>query len=499
MNSAECFKKLSDLICEVTEMRSISNLLHWDQNTYMPIQGAKGRGRQVATLGKITHEKFTSVEIGKLLEQLEGYENQIPYHSFESSFLRLVRREFQLATQVPAKFISEMLNHFSACYNTWIKARAENNFKLIQSMLEKSIEFSIQYADFFPHKHISDPLIAEFDYGFSAASVQEIFTKLRVELLPFVKEVLNQEQENHDFLNKKYPKDLQKEIVERILKEIGYDMSRGRVDVTYHPFMLSLSHGDVRITTRYDEDNFTDSLLSTIHEAGHAFYELGNAESLDGSILFGGTSAGIHESQSRLWENMVGRSFSFWEFFYPTLQKTFSDQLNNVSVQQFYAGINKVTPSLIRTEADELTYNLHVMIRCDLETQMLEGNLKVKDLPEAWNARYLSDLGIKVTNDVNGCLQDVHWFSGLVGGSFQGYTLGNIMSAQFYDAAHAALPNLKSEMKAGNFVNLKNWLTENIHCHGKKFTGLEVLKMATKSELNIANYMNYLKKKFPIK
>ncbi|BBH53350.1 carboxypeptidase M32 [Fluviispira sanaruensis] len=499
MTQHEKFKILSEKFAEITDLRAASSVLYWDQNTYMPPQGAEARGRQMATLSKVAHEKVTNAQIEKLFSDLEGYEKDLPYESHDASFLRLARREYELATKVPADFIAKMVQHFSVSYEAWIRAKGESNFKLIEPFLEKSVDLSLQYSEFFPHKHILDPLIAEQDYGFTAESITNIFSELRSELVPFAKDIISTKKTDFEFLNKKYPKKNQQLFVEKILTEIGYDFSRGRLDLTHHPFMISFALGDIRITNRYDENNFNDSVFGAIHELGHAFYELGNAKELDGNILFGGTSAGVHESQSRLWENMVGRSIDFWQYFYKDFQMLFPEQLKNVSLKTFYAGINNVTPSLIRTESDEVTYNLHVMIRFNLEKQLLEGKLKVKELPEAWNACYLSDLGVKVPDDSHGCLQDVHWYAGLVGGSFQGYTLGNLMSAQFFDAASADLPNLNNDIKNGDFTQLQKWLIENIYCHGKKFTGPEVLKKATKKDLNIANYMNYLKRKFPIK
>lgn len=499
MNHAQNFAKLNKLISEVENLRGASAVLSWDQNTYMPQNGVTGRGRQLATLGKIAHEKLTNPEVGKLLDCLQGYEEEIPYSSFEASFLRCVRRDYHKSIKVPSEFILEMLAHQSLCYDVWVKAKEENNFKLVQPYLEKTLEYSKKYADFFQYKHIADPLIEDSDFGFTAEKIQDVFSRLQKELVPFVKEVLKYPAVDDSCIKQHFPISLQEQFSKKIIEKLGYDFTRGRLDTTHHPFMISFSHGDVRITTRYQEKYLTESLFSTIHETGHAFYELGNDISLDGSPLFGGTSSGVHESQSRLWENIVGRSFSFWEYFYPKLQSFFPEQLHSVSLKEFYSAINKVSTSLIRTDADELTYNLHVMIRFNLELEMLEGKLKVKDLPEAWNACYLNDLGVVVPNDSMGCMQDVHWYGGFIGGQFQGYTLGNIMSAQFYESAEQSIPNLATEIKEGTFVNLKNWLEQNLHKYGKKFTGLEVLKMATQKDLTIDPYVNYLKKKFPIK
>ncbi len=499
MNHAQNFAKLNELMSEVENLNNASAILSWDQNTYMPQNGCVGRGRQLATLGKIAHEKLTNPEVGKLLDNLQKYEEEIPYSSFEASFLRCVRRNYDKSLKVPSEFISEMLSHQSKCYDVWVKAKEENNFKLVQPYLEKTLDYSKKYADFFQYNHIADPLIEDSDFGFSTEKLQNIFSMLQNELLPFVKDVLKNPIADDSCIRQNFPIPFQQQFSKSVIEKLGYDFTRGRLDTTHHPFMTSFSHGDVRITTRYQEKYLAESIFSTIHETGHAFYELGNDISLDGTPLFGGTSSGVHESQSRLWENIVGRSFDFWEYFYPKLQSFFPDQLRSVSLNNFYCAINKVSASLIRTDADELTYNLHVIIRFNLELEMLEGKLKVKDLPEAWNSRYLNDLGVVVPNDAEGCMQDVHWYGSLIGGQFQGYTLGNIMSAQFYESAEIAIPNLSAEIKEGNFASLKGWLGQNLHKYGKKFTGLEVLKMATKKDLTIDPYMAYLRKKFPIK
>lgn len=492
----ESFQKLNKILAEVQDLKNASAVLNWDLSTYMPPAGANMRGRQIATLGKLAHEKFTCNEVKSLLSDLEGYETQFAYDSYESSLLGYVRKEFSKATKLSSDFVNTLLEHQSVCYDVWTKARPANNFKMVAPYLEKTLQLSKAYAEHFEHEHIADPLIAESDEGFTAKQLREIFKNLRQELVPLVNSVIEKGQMNDACLNRKYSLEKQEQFNKKLVEKMGYDFNRGRLDTTHHPFMTTFAHGDVRITTRYKEDNIAESLFSSIHEMGHAFYELGVDETLDGTFLFGGTSSGVHESQSRLWENIVGRSLNYWQHFYPSLQKAFPEALNNVSVDEFYKAINKVTPSLIRTDADELTYNLHVMIRFDLELAMLEGNLKIADLPQAWNERYKKDLGVDVPNDNLGCLQDVHWFCSFVGGQFQGYTLGNIMSAQFYTAALKANPIIENEIREGKFETLRNWLTKNLHQYGKKFTGLEVLKKATGQELNIEPYLSYLKKKF---
>ncbi|MBP1704189.1 MAG: carboxypeptidase Taq, partial [Chloroflexi bacterium] len=281
-----------------------------------------------------------------------------------------------------------------------------------------------------------------------------------------------------------------------VARQIGYDFERGRIDKTHHPFMTKFSLGDIRITTRVQEDYLGENLFSVIHEAGHAMYELGIRMDLEGTPLANGTSAGVHESQSRTWENLVGRSFGFWEYFYPRLQQTFPEQLGKVSLETFYKAINKVERSLIRTDADEVTYNLHVMLRFDLELALLDGRLAVRDLPEAWHARYQSDLGIRAPDDRDGVLQDVHWYGGWIGGAFQGYTIGNILGAQFYQSALQAHPEIPAEIAKGQFDTLRGWLIENIYKHGRKYSTAELVERVTGGPIRIDPYISYLKNKY---
>jgi carboxypeptidase Taq len=339
-------------------------------------------------------------------------------------------------------------------------------------------------------------LIDFSDQGMKAQSIRVLFSNLREELVPLVKAVSANAPTDDNCLRQHYPEKPQLDFGRSVIKDYGYDFNRGRQDKTHHPFMTKFSLGDVRITTRTNENNLNEAIFSTLHEAGHALYEQGINIAYEGSPLANGTSSGIHESQSRLWENQVGRSRPFWQRYYPQLQAVFPNQLQNVSLETFYRAINKVQNSLIRTEADELTYNLHVMIRFDLELALLEGSLEVKDLPQVWHERYQSDLGIRAPSDKDGVLQDVHWFGGFVGGAFQGYTLGNIMSALFFEKALQAHPTIPEEIAAGNFATLHNWLRENIYQYGRKFTADELIQRVTGNPLTIAPYLRYLNLKF---
>jgi len=360
-------------------------------------------------------------------------------------------------------------------------------------MLEKTLELSRRYADFFPgYEHIADPLIDRADYGMKAATVRAVFDDLRGRLVPIVRAITRRPPADDACLRQAAPVEKQLAFGLEVIRAFGYDFDRGRQDLTHHPFMTKFSLGDVRITTRVREDDFTDSLFSTLHESGHAMYEQGIALELEGSPLANGTSAGVHESQSRLWENLVGRSRGFWAHFYPRLQQFFPEQLRNIPLETFYRAINKVERSLIRTDADEVTYNLHVMLRFGLELDLLEGRLAIRDLPEAWRSRFQSDIGIAVPDDKDGVLQDVHWYADFIGGVFQGYTLGNILSAQFYEAAVKAHPSIPAEVGAGKFGTLHSWLRDNVYRHGAKFTASELAQRVTGQPMGTDAYLRYL-------
>lgn len=490
-------QELKTRLLEIDDLNKAAAVLRWDQTTYMPPGGAVARGRQMATLGRLAHEKFTDPAIGRLLDELRPYEESLPYESDEASLIRVTRREYERDVNVPAEFLAEFFSHTAASYEAWAKARPDNDFAAVQPFLEKTVDYSRRLADFFPgYDHIADPLIDFADYGMKAASVRAIFADLREQLVPLVEAITSQEPADNSPLRQTFPEAEQLAFGVEVIKQFGYDFQRGRQDKTAHPYCTKFSLGDVRITTRVKENDLGEALFSTMHESGHAMYEQGIDEALEGTPLNGGTSAGVHESQSRLWENIVGRSRGFWNHFYPKLQAAFPQQLGAVPQDAFYRAINKVERSLIRTDADEVTYNLHVMMRFDFELDMLEGKLAVRDLPDAWNARFQSDMGFAPPDHRDGALQDVHWFGGIVGGSFQGYTLGNILSALFYEAALKAHPEIPAEIEQGQFATLHNWMRENIYRHGSKFTAPEVIERATGGGLTIEPYIRYLRTKY---
>jgi carboxypeptidase Taq len=493
----EKLRELKELLLEVYDLECIIMLLNWDQSTYMPPGGAEVRARQMALMEQLAHEKMVQPRMGRLLEALVPYGESLPYDSDEAGLIRAAQRKFEKANRVPSAFMGELTSHQAKTYQVWKEARSANDFGKVAPLLEKTLEMSRQLADYFPgYEHIADPLIDLEDKGMKASTIRSLFGELREQLVPLVKAVMEQDPAEDQVLKQHFPEEKQWQFGLDVIRQLGYDFERGRLDKTHHPFMTKFSLGDVRITTRVNENELGEALFSTIHEAGHAMYEQGINPEYEGTPLAQGASSGIHESQSRLWENLVGRSWEFWEYFYPKLQAVFPDQLHSVSLDSFYRAINKVEPSLIRTDADELTYNLHVMIRFDLELALLEGKLAVKDLPEAWRERYRTDLGIAPPDDRDGVLQDVHWYVATIGGVFQGYTLGNIWSAQFYDAARKAHPEIPVEMRRGNFSTLHHWLKENVYRHGSKYTPEELVQKATGEPLTIEPYVRYLKTKF---
>ncbi len=493
----EQFQELKTRLIEINDLSSAAGLLYWDQSTYMPPEGAAARARQTATLSRLAHEKFTDARIGKLLDALVPYQENLDYDSDEASLLRVTRREYERAIKIPADFMAEVTNHTSASYQIWTEARPANDFERVRPYLEKTLDYSRQAANFFSdYEHIADPLIERSDYGMKASDVSRVFSELRSALVPIAKAITAQSPADDACLHGNFSEEKQLAFGMDIARQFGYDLNRGRMDKTHHPFMTKFSLGDVRITTRSKDDELSDAIFCTLHETGHALYEQGIRMELEGTPLASGTSSGVHESQSRLWENIVGRSQGFWECFYPKLQSTFPEQLNAVTLEQFYRAINKVERSLIRTEADEVTYNLHVMLRFDFELALLEGTLEIRELPKAWTERFEADFGLVPPDDKDGVLQDVHWYFGLIGGSFQGYTLGNILGAQFFATALEAHPEIHDQIRKGQFHTLHGWLKENLYQHGSKYTAPELIERATGTSLSIAPYLAYLRTKY---
>lgn len=494
------FLELKERLAPIYDLQMAAAVLAWDQETHMPTGGAEARAWQLGTLLSLAHEKFTGDEIGQLLDDLKAYEASLSYDSDEASLLRVARREYHRLVRVPTEFVVRQTEAQALSYTEWVRARPESDFAAVAPWLERILDLSREYSSFFPNgeggEHIADPLIGVTDPGMSAADIRAVFQSLRDGLVPLARAITEQPSADDSCLKQAFPEAQQLAFGLQVSRQLGYDLKRGHLDKTAHPFMTHFSIGDVRITTRVKEQNWGESFFSIIHETGHALYGQGHARSLERSMLAEGASSGIHESQSRLWENLVARSSGFWEYFYPKLQEAFPAQFGDVAPDTFYRAINKVERSLIRTEADEVTYNLHVMMRFEFELQLLEGKLAIRDLPDAWDELITRDVGVTPPSHALGVMQDVHWFGGQIGGAFQGYTLGNILSAQFYQAALKAHPEIPDEIRHGEFSTLLGWLRQNIYQFGAKFLPNEIVERATGGPLNIEPYLLYLRTKF---
>ena len=493
-------KRLAELkarLAEIADLNSASAVLGWDQATYMPKAGAAVRGQQLATLSRIAHEKFTDPALGRLLDTLAVALDGRDTADDAAALVRITRRDYERAIKIPSALVERISRHGNAAYTAWTEARPANDFARVAPLLEEGVKLSRELAlALGGGRHIMDPLIEGSEPGMSVAGIRTLFDTLRPPLLALFKATQAAPPSDVACLHLHYPTDKQLLFGLRMAERFGFDLTRGRQDESPHPFCTTFGSTDVRITTRVKANDLGEALFSTLHEAGHAMYEQGVAASFDRTPLAGGVSAGVHESQSRLWENIVGRGENFLGYAFPLLQKQFPEQLKRVSLKTFYRAVNRVTPSLIRTDADELTYNLHIMIRFDLECDLIDGRLKAKDLPEAWRARYAQDLGVTPHNHSDGCLQDVHWFGGTIGGAFQSYTIGNILSAQFYAAACAKHPAIPGEIATGKFATLHGWLAENVHRHGRKFDPADLVQRATGKPMTTGPYLDYLAAKY---
>lgn len=492
----EKLNRLKEILGVVADLNGAAAVLGWDQQTNMPPGGVVSRGNQLSTLSRLSHTKFVSDEVGELLEELKPYGESLDPESDDACLIEVTDREYQKSVKVPAEYVAEWSKITTIAHGAWEEARANDDFSHFQPHLEKIVEMRRQYADFFkPYDHVYDPLLDDFEPGMTTAEVQGIFTSMRPKQVELIKAISEQPQVDDSFLHLNYDEKNQWEFGEAAITEYGYDWNRGRQDKAAHPFTTGFGIGDIRITTRVDENFLNTALFGTLHEAGHAIYEQGVAEELDRTPLGSGASLAIHESQSRMYENLLGRSYDFWVHFYPSLQARFTTQLGNVDLDTFYKGINKVEPSLIRVEADEATYNLHIMLRLELEIALMEGKLAVADLPEAWNARMEEYLGVTPPNDADGVLQDVHWSAGILG-YFPTYALGNLVSNQLWEKINQDIPGLSGQIQEGNFGELLAWLRENVHRHGAKFKPQYLVKKIAGSTISPDPYLKYLNEKF---
>lgn len=491
--------KLNELrhrLQEVSDLKAASQVLTWDQAIYMPPGGAVARGRQASRLAALAHRKAIDPDTGRLLQELTPLVSELPDDHVDAALVRVASRDFERASREPEDYVARVAEHGSAAYQAWVLARPANDFDSMLPHLQRGIDLAREYASFFPESvHVMDPHIGP-DEGFSTSEIRSLFASLRERLVPLAETILAEQPADDSCLRLTYPADQQLQFPTRVAVDLGYDLRRGRIDLSPHPFCTSFARDDVRITTRVKLNDLSDALFSTIHEVGHALYEMGIDSDLDGTPLGHGASAGVHESQSRLWENIIARSRPFWEHYYPMLQATFPGQLRRVSLDTFHRAVNKVQRTFIRTDADEVTYNLHVMVRFELEADLLEGRLEAKDLPRAWQERHQEMIGVVANNHSDGILQDVHWFCGAVGANFQSYTIGNILAAQLYETAVAERPEIADGIGRGQFGTLRSWLGERVHRHGRKFTGRELVRRSLGTDLSIEPYMRYLENKY---
>ncbi len=491
------FTELVNRLHEIHDINKSAQVLSWDQQTMMSPKGARARAEQLATLGRIAHEKFTSSEMARLLDELRPYEESEPYDSFEASLIRVARRDYEKLSRVPSDLRADMSRTSSIAMEAWIEARKKSDFKIFLPHLEKNIALKHKYVECFDEpENIYDLLLDDYERDMKTSEAQRIFDDLKKDLVPLIAAIGKRVDTVSDkSLHGKFPVEKQREFCLSILQRFGFNPDSWRLDPTVHPFASNSSVMDIRITTRYYEDFINPAVFGSMHECGHGLYENGVDPALERTLLCRGASSGLHESQSRMWENLVGRSRAFWKFFYPKLQEAFPDAFKKVEMETFYRAINKVQPSLIRVEADEATYGLHIILRFELEQEIMNGKLALSDLPEAWNARIKSFLGIDVPNNAEGVLQDIHWSGGMLG-YFPTYQLGNIISAQIWEKVLADMPDLYEQFERGEFKPLREWLREHLHKHGRKFTPKETMQKVVGGPIEVAPYVRYLKNKF---
>ncbi len=477
---------------EIDDLEKCAALLYWDQATKMPAAAAESRGRRMGMLQCLAHDRLTDPKLARLLHRAEQNAG-----AGDEALLRIARRDIERATRIPRQLVDAMTEHQAKAYMVWTQARPANDFATLAPILRKTLDLTRRKVDCFPAaEHPLDPLIDEADPGMTAGQVRHLFERFRTRLVPLIAAIAEKPPIDDSCLKGHFPAFLQLAAAEDIIRELGYDFDRGRSDPTHHPFMIRLDAHDIRITTRVNEAFLREGIFGTIHEAGHAIYEQGIDPALEGTPLATGTSCGVHESQSRLWENLIGRSRPFWHHFYPLLAKVFPAQLAAVPEERFHRAINRVQPSLIRVDADELTYNLHIMIRFDLEDALLSDTLSIDELPEAWNARYAADLGVTPPDFRDGVLQDVHWFVHTIGGYFQGYALGNLIGAQLLATARQIMPDLDEDLAAGRFAPLRAWLTEAVYRHGRGRDPHDLVQEVTGKPLDIDDYVTYARSKY---
>jgi carboxypeptidase Taq len=485
-------RTLRERLAEISDIQRSAGVLFWDQRVTMPPLGNEARAEAVATLGRIAHQRFVDDEIGALLERLRPFGESLPYDSDEASLIRVTRRDWEKARRVPAELRGEMMRAGAQGHQIWIEARARSDFESFLPALERNLELKKRYVECFEWDDSPyTPLLDDFEPFMTSTEVADIFDTIRPVLSELVRAA---PQIDGSFLDAPFPASLQREFSERVLATLGFEDGAWRLDTTVHPFCTSFSTRDVRLTTRYHETGL-ESIWSTLHEAGHGLYAHGIARSLERTPLANSPSLGLNESQSRTWENLVGRSRPFWSYWYEPLQETFPEQLGDIGLERFLAAINRAEPGLIRVQADETTYSLHIILRFDLEKRVIVETLAPKDLPEAWNEGMRELLGLQVPDDASGVLQDVHWSGGAIG-YFPTYALGNVISLQIWSVVQEAIPDLDAQLETGELEGLSAWLRDNLYSLGRKLTPKETIERLTGAPaIDPEPYLAYLREK----
>lgn len=490
---ASLYDQYKTKMSKISDLGHAAAVLHWDKETYLPPKGAQHRSQQLATLSGVIHNEFTSKSFGGLLVRLTKMKT---LDVKQKRNVTLTHKDYVKATRFTEEFVRRKSMAVSHCYHAWVKAKEANDYKIYIEPLQALIDIIREEVEIIGYTgHPYDVCIDNYEPGMTVAVLDPFFLEVKKKLKPIIDKVNEAKPIKNKFLRKHFPKNKQWEFGIEVLKNMGYDMEAGRQDISPHPFTTSFSPQDVRVTTRIDENDFLNMTWSCIHEGGHALYEQGLPMEEYGLYTGSAISLGIHESQSRLWENNVGRSKEYWSFLYPILQKRFKKQLKGISLNKFYKSINAVKPNLIRTEADELHYHYHVLIRYEIEKGILEGKYNAKDLKREWNKRYEKYLGISAENDSEGVLQDVHWAHGSIG-YFPTYSLGSFYAAQFYAAAENEIPKLSKQLSQGKTGKLLKWLRKNIHCHGRMYEADVLCEKVTGEKLNTKYFMEYAEKKY---
>ncbi len=490
------YTELRERLAELHDLDRARAVLAWDSRTMMPAAGAAMRAEQLATLERLHHELLVSDETGRLLEAARTFAESRAPDSDEAALVRVARRDREKALRVPADLKAAIARAKSLGEHAWQEARARSDFGAFAPYLERNVELKLRYAQCFDAAHPYDPLLDDFEPGMTTAEATALLGALKEALVPLVAAIGARADAVDDAcLHRHFPVAQQERLLLDIGRALPLPAGGWRLDPTAHPFATAFSTADVRLTTSYDERHLGTALFALLHEAGHGMYESGISPALARTPLCRPVSLGLHESQSRLWENAIGRSRPFWRRFFPAVRAAFPQQFAGVDAEGAYRAVNAVRRSLIRVQADEVTYDLHIILRFELEQEILQERLAVRDLPAAWNARMHEYLGLDVPRDADGVLQDVHWAEGLFG-YFPTYSLGNVIAAQVRAALRAALPDLDARVEAGDFAALGEWLRERVHRHGRKLTPAETLARAVGGPVDVAPYVRYLHEKF---